>query len=52
MNFSSIENSNFKVAIYIRLSREDGENGESESIGNQRDIIMRYIKENNLQVYY
>lgn len=49
MNFSSIENSNFKVAIYIRLSREDGENGESESIGNQRDIIMRYIKENNLQ---
>lgn len=49
MNFSSIENSKFKVAIYIRLSREDGENGESESIGNQRDIIMRYIKENNLQ---
>lgn len=49
MDFSSIENSNFKVAIYIRLSREDGENGESESIGNQRDIIMRYIKENNLQ---
>lgn len=49
VNFSSIESSNFKVAIYIRLSREDGENGESESIGNQRDIIMRYIKENNLQ---
>ena len=49
VNFSSIENSKFKVAIYIRLSREDGENGESESIGNQRDIIMRYIKENNLQ---
>lgn len=49
MNFSSIENSNFKVAIYIRLSREDGDKQESESIGNQRDIIMRYIKENNLQ---
>lgn len=49
LNFSSIENSKFKVAIYIRLSREDGESQESESIGNQRDIIMRYIKENNLQ---
>ena len=49
VNFSSIENSNFKVAIYIRLSREDGDKQESESIGNQRDIIMRYIKENNLQ---
>ena len=49
MNFSSIEISNFKVAIYIRLSREDGDKQESESIGNQRDIIMRYIKENNLQ---
>ena len=49
VNFSSIEISNFKVAIYIRLSREDGDKQESESIGNQRDIIMRYIKENNLQ---
>ena len=39
----------FKVAIYIRLSREDGDKQESESIGNQRDIIMRYIKENNLK---
>ena len=42
-------NTTFKVAIYIRLSREDGDKQESESIGNQRDIIMRYIKENNLQ---
>lgn len=42
-------NYNFKVAIYIRLSREDGDKQESESIKNQRDIIMRYIKENNLQ---
>ena len=40
----------FKVASYIRLSREDGDKQESESIGNQRDIINRYIKENNLQL--
>ena len=49
MIFSNYNNQTFKVATYIRLSREDGENGESESIGNQRDIIMRYIKENHLQ---
>ena len=36
--------------MYIRLSREDGENGESESIGNQRKILQRYIKENNLEL--
>lgn len=40
---------NFKVASYIRLSREDGDKQESESIGNQRDIINRYINENHLQ---
>lgn len=41
---------NFKVASYIRLSREDGDKQESESIGNQRDIINRYLQENNLQL--
>lgn len=34
--------------MYIRLSREDGDKQESESIGNQRKILQRYIKENNL----
>lgn len=37
-----------KYGIYIRLSREDGDKQESESIGNQRSILQRYIKENNL----
>lgn len=36
----------FKVGIYIRLSREDGDKLESDSIANQRDILQRYIKEN------
>ena len=48
MNFSN-QNKTFKVAVYIRLSRDDGDKQESESVGNQRDIIMRYIKENKLQ---
>jgi len=39
-------NQNFNVGIYIRLSREDGDKQESESIGNQRLILKRYIDEN------
>ena len=38
----------FKVGIYIRLSREDELKGESGSISNQRDIIHKYIRDNNL----
>lgn len=30
------------------MSREDGDKQESESIGNQRNILQRYVKENNL----
>lgn len=44
----SIINKTFKVGIYIRLSREDGDKLESDSISNQRDILQRYIKENQL----
>ena len=49
MIFGNININNFKVGIYIRLSREDGDKQESESIINQRDIIMRYVNENGLQ---
>lgn len=34
----------YKVAKYMRLSREDGDDRESESIENQRDIIDNYIQ--------
>ena len=39
MNFSNqiISNKTFKVGIYIRLSREDGDKLESDSIANQKD---------------
>lgn len=36
---------NIRVAKYIRLSREDGDDRESESVENQRDIINNYILE-------
>lgn len=50
MSFSNQNaiNKAFKVGIYIRLSREDGDKLESDSISNQRDILQRYIKENQL----
>ena len=36
---------NYKVAKYMRLSRDDGDDRESESIENQRDILDSYISE-------
>ena len=47
---SSMANKIFKVAIYIRLSREDGDKEESSSVTNQRNLIMRFISENMLMM--
>lgn len=33
----------FKVAVYIRLSREDGDKEESDSVGNQRKLLTEYV---------
>lgn len=42
----------YNVGIYLRLSKEDGDNFESESISNQRKIIKEYIDRNdNMQIY-
>lgn len=38
-----------RTAVYCRLSREDGD-GESMSIGNQREMLVRYCKDNGLPV--
>ena len=35
----------WNVAGYLRLSREDGDRGESDSISNQRKLLERYIEE-------
>lgn len=43
---SQMVDKTFKVAMYIRLSREDGDKEESSSVTNQRDIILRFINEN------
>ena len=36
--------------IYLRLSREEANSGESQSIANQRNIIRQYCKDNNITV--
>ncbi len=44
MKTSRSEPTLFYVAAYIRLSREDGDKSESDSIGNQRKLITDYLK--------
>lgn len=46
----SYDNINCKIGIYIRLSREDGDDLESESVTNQRNLLMDYIRANNLHI--
>ena len=38
------ENKQYKAAIYIRLSKDDGDKPESNSVTNQRDLIRSYLK--------
>lgn len=33
----------FRAALYLRLSREDGDKEESDSIGNQRNLLKRFL---------
>ena len=35
----------WRAALYPRLSREDGDKQESDSIGNQRKLLERYLRE-------
>lgn len=42
----------YSVGLYIRLSREDDDKVyESESITNQKSLLLQYVDENNLNVY-
>ena len=44
--------STWQTAVYLRLSREDGDKLESDSIANQRKIINNYLEKNaDLSVY-
>ena len=36
-------NNKYKADLYLRLSREDGDKAESDSIANQRDLLMNFL---------
>ena len=42
----------FNVAIYIRLSREDGDKEESDSVGNQRNFLTEYVNKHDDFILY
>ena len=41
----------YKVALYIRLSKEDDSEKESESVTNQRSILGDFVVQNRLDVF-
>ena len=41
----------YKVALYVRLSKEDGDKQESESVSNQRAILEQFAEDNKLNVF-
>lgn len=46
---NNILQSNKITALYLRLSRDDDLEGESNSISNQKTLLTRYAKENGLK---
>ncbi|MBP3596903.1 MAG: recombinase family protein [Clostridia bacterium] len=51
MSYTIMNNIDYRVGIYIRLSREDDEKEkyeESESVQNQRTFLMQYLIQNKL----
>ena len=51
MEANDFDNKKYIVALYMRLSKEDGDKEESESIKNQRKILKAFVKENNYEIY-
>lgn len=45
--YHKVNNINAKVGIYLRISLEDGDKQESNSIENQRKLIYEYLHKNN-----
>jgi DNA invertase Pin-like site-specific DNA recombinase len=41
----------YHVALYIRLSKEDENEGPSESVTNQKSLLDEFVKKHRLSVY-
>lgn len=52
MHYETKETKKYKAALYIRLSREDGDKTESYSVTSQREILKEYLKLNpDIELY-
>ena len=45
------ENTTYNAGLYLRLSKDDEQQGESVSIGTQRSILVDYCKANQFRIY-
>ena len=41
----------YRAALYIRLSKEDENEGPSESVNNQRSMLEEFVKQHRLSVF-
>lgn len=46
-----MNNLNYKVGLYCRLTLDDGRSNDSRSITTQKKILEKYCKDNNLSIY-
>jgi len=44
VNYDAINKYEWRVGVYLRLSSDDGDNAESDSIKNQRELITYYLE--------
>ena len=51
MNVEKYSKRKYVAALYLRLSKDDGDKEESESISNQRRILRAYAEENKFITY-
>ena len=51
MSNEFFNNQKYLAALYMRLSKDDEDKEESESITNQRKILKSFAKENNYEIY-
>jgi len=50
MQIGFVSNQVFNVGLYIRLSKEDGDVKESESVVNQRSLLIKYVREKEFKL--
>lgn len=51
MRQTKMTNSNSKVALYCRLSKDDEQAGDSVSVGTQRMMLTKFCKEHSFEIF-